>query len=395
MSARRGRAAWALVGVLALGGLAAGCDLDDEDDVKGETSASASSTSAGDAGVAEKRGTGMEWETKTDPVEGAFTIELPKGWKNDAYVKREGIFTATIATAESPDGADALFYGDPKMPRFVDPQAVVPQNRTDPNTRIEAYRPAERFLPEYVKGRFSKLPGFKITNVASEPELVEKNRQSLQKVNIPIHGLHSARVDFDFQQGGSTRHGSLFGSTLNMGIIWSASVAGIVSSGDPSRLRESLFHVFESQKVAPEWKEKERIASADRQRQHEYIMAQIAQNTEVLQSNHAGNMATLNGMAVRHQARMDAIHAAGDASTAAYKARDIASDNNQRGFLNYINDEHTVSGASGRTFQVDNKYERYYVNKSDNTYIGVKGGTTLSDMNGVNPGDYEEAKVVR
>jgi hypothetical protein len=336
-----------------------------------------------------------EWETKTDPIEQSFTVELPKGWKNDAYLKRKGVVTVPIATSESPDGATALFYNDPKMPTFVDPQAALPQNRSDPNTRIETYSPAEEFLPEYVKTRFAKLPGFKITGIAAEPELAEKNRQLVQKLNVPIQGLHSARVDFDFQQGGSTRHGSLFGSTLNMGIVWVVSVAGIVGTGDPQAHKETLFHLIWSQKTLPEWKEKERMAAADRQRQHEYVMAQIAAGTEQLRVNHQNNMATLNGMAVRHQARMDTIHAVGDASMAAYKQRDLASDNTQRGFLNYINDEHTVSGTSGRTFQVENKYERYYIHKNDNSYIGLKGGANLNDLKGINPSDYEETKILR
>ncbi len=338
-----------------------------------------------------------EWETKTDPTEGAFTIEMPKGWRNDAYLKRKGIITVNIATAESPDGAAALFYNDPKMPSFVEPNAAVPQNYSDPNVKVQPYQAAEQFLPGYLKNRFGKLPGFKITGVSPEPELVARNRESAQKAGANLSQLHSARVDFEFTQGGGKpRRGAVYGTTWGMGgMIWGASVAGIVSTGDPLGHKETLFHLIWSQKALPEWKEKERVAAADRQRQHEYVMAQIAAGTEQLRVNHASNMANLNGMAVRHQARMDAIHAAGDASTAAYNARDAASDNNQRGFLNYINDEHTVAGSSGRTFQVDNQYDRYYLSKTDNSYIGVKGGTTLNDLPGVNPGDYEEGSVLR
>ncbi len=395
MSARRGRAAWVLTALLALGGLTAGC-RDDAEDEATDDATMASSTS----GTSEAKEGAMnvnEWETKTDPVEGAFTIELPKGWKNDAYLKRKGIITVNIATAESPDGGAALFYNDPKMPSFVEPHAAVPQNYSDPNVKVQPYQAAEQFLPGYLKNRFGKLPGFNITGVSPAPELVARNRESAQRVGANLSQLHSARVDFEFTQGGGKpRRGAVYGTTWAMGgMIWGASVAGIVGTGDPLGHKETLFHLIWSQKALPEWKEKERVAAADRQRQHEYVMAQIAAGTEQLRVNHASNMANLNGMAVRHQARMDAIHAAGDASTAAYKARDAASDNNQRGFLNYINDEHTVAGSSGRTFQVDNKYDRYYLNKTDNSYIGVKGGTTLNDLPGVNPGDYEEGSVLR
>ncbi|WP_309716746.1 hypothetical protein [Armatimonas sp.] len=346
--------------------------------------------------MSDSRGaTEMEWETKTDPVEESFTIELPKGWKNDAYMKRKGIITVPIATSESPDGAAALFFGDPKLPTFIEPQAMLPHQHNDPNVKGQTYTPAERFLPTYLKSRFAKVPGFQIIGVTQEPELVEKNRAMAEKQGVFLSRLDSARVDFTFRDGDKTRHGAIYSTTFSVGTIWMASVAGIVSNDEPQNLKTALFHIMESQKTAPAWKEKEKQAAADRQRQHEYIMAQIARNTEQLRVNHQNNMANLNGMAVRHQARMDAIHAAGDASMAAYKARDAASDNNHRGFLNYINEENTVAGPSGRTFQVENKYERYYINKNDNSYIGLKGGTTLNELNGINPGDYEEAKVLR
>ena len=366
-----------------------GCDDDDDDTVTGEA---ASVTTASDSS---RSAVGAEWETKTDPVERAFTIELPKGWKNDAYLKRNGLITHTIATSASPDGSAALFYGDPKMPHFVEPSSGLPSNPNDPMMRLQSYTPAESFLPGYLKNRFGKLPGFQITTVSAEPELVQKNRDSAQKFGVSLTQLHSVSVAFDYKEGETVRHGKVYGTTYSIGIVWMASVAGIVSNDDPQRHKETLFHVLDSQKTLPEWKEQERVAAADRQRQHERVMAQIALGTEQLKRNHQNNMGTLNGMAARHQLRMDAIHAAGDASMAAYKARDLASDNNHRGFLNYITEENTVGTSSGRTFQVENKYERYYINKNDSSYIGLKGGTSLNDLSGVNPGDYEEAKVLR
>ena len=122
---------------------------------------------------------------------------------------------------------------------------------------------------------------------------------------------------------------------------------------------------------------------------------QHEQTMQGLQQNHRNNMATLHGMAASHQLRMDAIHATGDASMAAYQQHDIASDNNQRGFLNYLTDEHTVATSDGQTFQVDNRYDRYFINKNDNSYIGMKGAADLSNFQGINPNDYEEAKIKR
>jgi hypothetical protein len=377
--------------LLALAALMVGCGDSDEDEAT--VAATDTTTTASDS----RGATDMEWETKTDPVEGSFTIELPKGWKNDAYLKRKDIITIPIATSESPDGAAALFYGDPKLPTFIEPQAMLPHQQNDPNVKGQTYTPADQFLPEYLKNRFGKVPGFQITNVSQEPDLVEKNRAMIEKQgNLQyLKQIDSARVDFTFREGDKTRRGAIYSTTISIGTIWWASVAGIVSVDEPQKLKTVLFQLIESQKTDPAWKEKEKQAAADRQTQHERAMAQIARGTEILRANHQNNMANLNGMAVRHQARMDAIHAAGDASMAAYQSRDAASDRNQRGFLNYITEENTVAGPSGRTFQVENKYDRYYINKSDNSYIGLKGGTNLNNLDGVNPDDYEEAKVLR
>jgi hypothetical protein len=338
-----------------------------------------------------------EWETKADPMENSFTIELPKGWKNDAYMKRDGVMTVPIATSESPGGEATLFYGDPKLPTFIEPQAMMPHQHSDPNVKGQTYTPAAQFLPAYLKSRFGKVPGFQITGVSPEPELIERARAMAEREGKSqyLQQLDAARVDFTFRDGDKTQRGAVYGTTISVGTVWFASVAGILSRDEPEKLKTALFHMMESQQTDPAWKAKESEAASDRQTQHEHVMAQLARNTEQLQVNHQNNMSNLNGMAVRHQARMDAIHAAGDASMAAYKARDAASDNAQRGFLNYITEENTVSGPSGRTFQVENKYERYYLNKTDNSYIGVKGAATLNDLNGINPDDYEEAKVLR
>jgi hypothetical protein len=382
---------------LALAALLVGCD--DEDDKTpspgGTTTGSASGQQAASENTTQGDGT-MEWETLKDPVEGAFTIEMPKGWKNDAYIARSGVVTHNIATSLSPDGATAFFYGDPKMPHFIEPAGWVGPPPGDSLARRQAFEPAARFLPTYLKQRFGKLPGFHVVRSAQEPDLERKNQAQAQKLGVALSACTSARIDFEYTERGTIRHGAIYGSTFGMGgMIWWASIAGIVSNTDPLTHKDALFHILESQKATPEWKEKERLAAADRQRQHEQIMAQIDQNTQILSMNHQNNMATLNGMAARHQLRMDAIHAAGDASMAAYKQRDIASDNNQRGFLNYITDQNTVATPSGRTFQVDNQYERYYIHRKTKSYIGLKGDANLRDIQGIDPNDYEEAKIIR
>ena len=81
--------------LLAVGLLAAGCNLDSRDEESEDARIGGQETMASGRSEA-----GREWETKTDPIEQAFTIEMPKGWRNDVYLKRKGVVTVSIATAE-------------------------------------------------------------------------------------------------------------------------------------------------------------------------------------------------------------------------------------------------------------------------------------------------------
>ena len=335
----------------------------------------------------------MEWEVVTDPVEQAFTIEMPKGWKNTAYLRRDGIVATPIVTATSPDGQTSLFIGDTKLPKSIEPWGATPF--LDANTQVRAFMPAPYFLPDYIPWRFGGLPGFRITGVGPAPEIERRAVEGAQRAGAYDARVTAAELSFEYQQDGKTVKGLIYGMTASIGMVWFAELSGISGSDDPHQYTATLMQMAASHKTSAEWQRRENQAAANRQFQHEQTMAHIHQNTRILQQNHQNNMATLHGMAASHQLRMDAIHAAGDASTAAYYQRDQASDTMQRGFLNYVTDEHTVATPNGQTFQVDNRYDRYFINKNDNTYIGVKGADDLNNFQGINPNDYEEAKIKR
>jgi len=65
--------------------------------------------------------------------------------------------------------------------------------------------------------------------------------------------------------------------------------------------------------------------------------------------------------------------------------------------MNYINYENTVQNTSGQTFQVDDGYNRYWMNTVDNTYVGGDinfGESQLVEM-GLDPGTYEEVQIIK
>jgi len=68
-----------------------------------------------------------------------------------------------------------------------------------------------------------------------------------------------------------------------------------------------------------------------------------------------------------------------------------------RQFLNYINDENTVQNTSGQTFQVDDGYNRYWMNTVDNAYAGgdINFGESQLVAMGLDPGTYEEVQMIK
>ena len=64
------------------------------------------------------------WETIVD-AEQVFSVSMPRGWRNRAWFKSNGPMPHQLATAESPSGETALFLGDPTLPQFIEPSAVV------------------------------------------------------------------------------------------------------------------------------------------------------------------------------------------------------------------------------------------------------------------------------
>jgi hypothetical protein len=78
-----------------------------------------------------------------------------------------------------------------------------------------------------------------------------------------------------------------------------------------------------------------------------------------------------------------------------FNDRMASSDTQHRNFLNYVNEENTVVDPSGKTFQVDGSYQRYFIHKQTGTYVGGDSGTDIDKLRslGLNPDDYEEAKI--
>lgn len=330
--------------------------------------------------------------TVTDPVEKAYSMGMPKGWQNRTYSARVGEVHSTVTTTVSPNGSVLLYDGDPNIPQYWSPAAATPITHTmakmNPRMKIQPFVRATAYFPDYVEKKFGKLPGFAMVSTEADPAAEEKMRAKFASVGAKMQPT-VAKIAFTYVDGGRPMRAVVIGSTVDSGAFWMAHTSGVATSGEPEAYLEMLNAMARTFQENPQWR-------AEQNRKHQQQMAQIDAFGRQMTAQHNQNMAAIQASAQRHQQRMQAIWSANDASMKSYQDRMASSDAQHRGFLNYINDENTVV-AGGKSYQVDNSYQRYFVNKTNGTYVGgdiTMDADKLRGM-GLNPDDYSEAQIKR
>jgi len=322
-----------------------------------------------------------------DPVEGAFTIDMPKGWRNLAYTARAYDQVTTVVNSVSPNGEVIVFAGDPSSPLYFKPNSPTVevarfQEKVNPKIKVQDYVPAQTYFADYARRKFGKLDGFEYIKVEPEQDVLLIGKEMMREAgfNFP---MESARVHFRYKEDGQVRNAFIVGLTSDMGFGWIVMVGGISSSGDPLKALPIYLKMTRSLKSDEGWKRKQ-------QELHEQRMAEI-------QRAHQQQLGRWAEMNARHQERMAAIKAFGDASMKSYYERDAASDRSHRNFINMINEESTVATSDGRRHQVSNVYQNYYIHKRTGQYIGgdIHFNEDSIRRMGLNPDDYEQAKVTR
>lgn len=382
----------------------AGCD-DFDDDEAPDTNTTAQQKGDTTASDGRMDDATVELVTLTEPKEGAFTIDMPMGWENQATLVRIDNQPRSFATALHPGGDTLLFLSDPKMPTFIEPtlqmNANNPLTKMNPMVKYVSYQTAAPFFTSYLKKKFGDKPGFritetaaKITETAANPVLMEKLREKAQEQGLQPK-LSTTLIAFEYQDKGKPIHALVNGMTMRIGQIWVADLSGVSTVGNPRDYNDLVLRIASSHQVNQEWQARESERSTA---EHQRRMAMIEANGKLMTMRHEQNMAWIRNSSARHQARMDAIHAAGDAQMANWQAQQNSQDIGHQRFLNTIKGEETVVGSGGNQYQVQSGAGRYYRNTNDNSYIGTHGTVEHGDLRsawGLNPDDYEEVKIKR
>jgi len=354
------------------------------------------------------KNSGKDWSQVTyvqitDQVIGAFTIQMPMGWQNKAYLHQYYGLNRPIAISTTTDGQAAIYISDPEIPLFMEPASMADPNNQwlvnlNPTYRVAAYVPAEYFFTDYIQRKFGQRPGFRIVrtgpNAAYHQMLVDSAKR---------HGANfyttTVSILFEYVNNGERIHDLISGSTISTGSLWIADMYAVSAKGDPESYQHIGLKMLSSIRMNPQWQQHNNNL-------HEQQMQSLRMSEQNLWVNHQQNMANLRMQSESHQVRMknmqDGFQASNqqwmDNQRQQYSNQPTGNDYNHERFVNVIREEHTVMDQQGNIFQVDNKHERYYVNKLDGTYIGTDNATGLSDLGrtqGIDIRNYEEVKIIK
>lgn len=129
----------------------------------------------------------IAWTNFTEPSEGAYTVEVPQGWRAAGGVRRYAASEApTWLTAQSPDGATEIFLGDPALAPFYLPSqytvegAQVPGLNNRPAT-VMRYRPGAEYAAIYGSRSLATIcANLQLQASRPLPQLEDEMRQHVQ-----------------------------------------------------------------------------------------------------------------------------------------------------------------------------------------------------------------------
>lgn len=333
----------------------------------------------------------------SEPMEAAFTILLPEGWTHSVHLQREHDLNRAIASSIRPDGGAMFHVGDPRLPMFMVPGPhVAPQVLAfSPHIRVQPYTPADQFLVDYAHRFFGAAPGFRLLGAAPSPGFLRLAAEIHRR--DPSADVTAAAVTFEHSGAGRPMTCRVHGSTVRVGWMWVVELIIASTVEDLDALDSLALRIMTSRTSNPAW-------VAANQRLHEQRLAMGRQQvrhinamTDLQARGHHQRMRDIQDFGAANTRMHEQRMAGHDAAHQSWMSAQAADDAMQRSRINAIREEHTVMDSEGRTHQVDIHHERYFVNKRDNTYIGVGAATDREDLrptHGVNPDDFEEARIV-
>ncbi len=201
----------------------------------------------------------------SDPKEGAFTLDVPAGWKTDGGLFRFNALDYRLAVETvSPDGQMRIMVGDAAIPPFTDPTGNAYLSRFPEGSvyapygfasQVRRFTPGAVFCRDYVLSRVSQLcPNPQITEVKDRSDLIPQAvAASPDLAQMPRVSIGEA----SFRCGGEAQIKGGFCQALTSGSLISWKVRGIegyLASPEQAVTADSIMtHMGKSLQFSPQW----------------------------------------------------------------------------------------------------------------------------------------------
>jgi len=208
----------------------------------------------------------------SDPQEGAFTIQVPKGWQVAG-----GAFHLTATdvrssvTMISPDGQMRISIGDANISGFTEPSQLLAyaglreggQYGLGDGTKLEIrkYMTGQQFARYYAQNRLgSQCSGVQVESNNDRQDLTAPLLQEARNSGAANVRITAGDVVFSCSGKSGTVHGHIYASSEYVpsphGALWNVpSVNGYIAAPGRQQEAESILqHVVQSRRVDPQWK---------------------------------------------------------------------------------------------------------------------------------------------
>ena len=210
---------------------------------------------------------GIKFTHLTDPLEHAFTLDVPEGWRSEAGLARFSIIQINpYVRTLSPDKMTYLLLGEPNMPTYAPPsemglrlgyrEGTLYSPGLGQRVLIMHYLPGTEFAKTYGQIALGSLcPALKFVSVEERPDLARKADSALPTV-IPSRATGGEawftcthnKQDMDAKIEAVTR---ITRDNIGWAVIWLGAL--ITPKGQMDRSHAILTHVVGSMVWDPKW----------------------------------------------------------------------------------------------------------------------------------------------
>jgi hypothetical protein len=212
-----------------------------------------------------------DWSVFTDPVEHAFSIEVPAGWDVQGGVNRvSAVYVPYWLRAVSPDGGTEIFFGDANVPMYLEPNQALNIAGFHEGTLapvfgqqlpVQHYRRGEEFAAEWGPARVRQRCAQPV--LRSVEPLPDASRSiDLAFANRGVQAeIEAGQAVMSCRLNGAPGVGYVFAATERVasGVadnsIWQVKLlAGFVAAaGQEGRAADLLAHAASSFRIDPNW----------------------------------------------------------------------------------------------------------------------------------------------